>query len=464
MTQSTRKTDGSAARDALRALIHQNLPRALGGYLRGLARISVLGPSLAALPAASGCAASHFPPPSSLTTPTCEASAWQAAAGLTTPTPHAHLGVYASFPAGPLPAATVVLIDEVGTACTGAADATACATAVAAAHPPSPRHVLTTDGDTVAAYTDPAAYAALFGDIDTPQEALLRAWLDGFDVTCGDGTRSGARAVPGGFEVVATRSSGGCSEPLVTTRVLLSVTADGAVTELESEVLSSEVGQCAGRRTEGLNRPPGPPRGGLGAAEEYAAWLARVAHLEEGSIHAFERLADELAAHGAPTALVTAARASARDEARHTEAMSALARASGATPRPATLEASGVRSLFAIALENAVEGCVRETFGALVGHHQALAAEHEELRVAMASIAEDETRHAALSWEVAAWLAPRLSASELAEIQTAQRDAVEAMRREALAGPPVSFGAHAGLPSPQTAARLIDQLHDTLWS
>ena len=265
MMHAKRGSDHSAARDALRAHIQQNLPRALGGYLRGLARISVIGPSLAALPAASGCAASHFSPPSSLTTPTCEASAWQAAAGLSTPTPHAHLGVYESFPAGPSPEGVVVLIDEVGTACTGAADATACATAVAAAHPPSQRHVLTTDGDTVAAYTDPAAYAALFGDIDTPQEALLRAWLDGFDVTCGDGTRSGARAVPGGFEVVATRLSGGCSEPLVTTRVLLSVTADGAVTELESEVLSSEVGLCAVRRTEGLNGPPGPPRGGLRA-------------------------------------------------------------------------------------------------------------------------------------------------------------------------------------------------------
>ncbi|NIS36796.1 MAG: ferritin-like domain-containing protein, partial [Actinobacteria bacterium] len=42
--------------------------------------------------------------------------------------------------------------------------------------------------------------------------------------------------------------------------------------------------------------------------------------------------------------------------------------------RRPVIEDAPVRTAYEIALENAVEGCVRETFGALVGAHQALRA------------------------------------------------------------------------------------------
>ncbi|MCY1008004.1 hypothetical protein OV079_21085 [Nannocystis pusilla] len=71
---------------------------------------------------------------------------------------------------------------------------------------------------------------------------------------------------------------------------------------------------------------------------------------------------------------------------------------------PALEVPTAVRSLEALARENAVEGCVRETFGALVARYQASVAADEPLRRLFAAIAEDELDHAALAWDVATWL------------------------------------------------------------
>ena len=46
----------------------------------------------------------------------------------------------------------------------------------------------------------------------------------------------------------------------------------------------------------------------------------------------------------------------------------------------------------------------------------------------MKAIAEDETKHAALAWDVAAWLEPQLSADERARIDAAREAARNEMR------------------------------------
>jgi hypothetical protein len=90
-----------------------------------------------------------------------------------------------------------------------------------------------------------------------------------------------------------------------------------------------------------------------------------------------------------------------------------------------------VRSLVAIAIENAVEGCVRETYGAVVGLIEARMSADRGVRRAMERISEDECRHAELAWEVAAWLRERLTDRERAVVDRAMRAAVEELRREA---------------------------------
>jgi hypothetical protein len=183
--------------------------------------------------------------------------------------------------------------------------------------------------------------------------------------------------------------------------------------------------QCLGRRTDGIEDPARCDESRLGEV------FAGRAYLEEVSVHAFKRLERELAAHGAPAGLLREARRAKRDEIRHAAMMARLARRFGGTPRsPDALGAKPVRSLFAIAVENAVEGCVRETYGAVVGLVEARASSDASVRRAMESIGADECRHAELSWAVARWVMPRLTAAERAEVEHAASRAIDELARK----------------------------------
>jgi hypothetical protein len=139
------------------------------------------------------------------------------------------------------------------------------------------------------------------------------------------------------------------------------------------------------------------------------------------SVHAFERMAAELAAHGAPPGLVQAARRARRDEIRHERVTAEIARRFGVEPsRPAARDLP-VRSFFDVARENAVEGCVRETYGAALALVRAARAEDPQVRAAMRSIGRDECRHAQLGWRVEAWASTRLGRAERAAVRRARR-------------------------------------------
>lgn len=117
-----------------------------------------------------------------------------------------------------------------------------------------------------------------------------------------------------------------------------------------------------------------------------------------------------------------------------------------------------------MALENAVEGCVRETFGALVAGFQAAHARDPDIARLMASIARDETRHAALSWAVAGWAWARLDAGKRAAFAEPIRTAVAALRRDAEAPVPDALVARAGLPDAAQQRALIGALEEQLWA
>ena len=167
---------------------------------------------------------------------------------------------------------------------------------------------------------------------------------------------------------------------------------------------------CTGRKLDGLAAPE-------------LDWLARAAWLEASAIFAFRRLARELRAHGAPRALVRAARACARDEVRHARAMIALAKRRGATVPPIARASYEVRDLEAIAIENAVEGCVSETYGAAVAAWQGASARDPEIARVMSEIAPDELRHAAVGWAVHAWSERRLAPEARKRVREARDQA-----------------------------------------
>lgn len=218
------------------------------------------------------------------------------------------------------------------------------------------------------------------------------------------------------------------------------------------------VGCATGRRPAGLCMPV--PLGG----GELGAYFAEVCQLEAASVQAFRILHHELRAHGAPKTLVRAAARAARDEVRHTRAMGALARRFGARPRAVRVERGALRSIEAIALENAVEGCVRETYGALLATSQARVARDPVVRAAIVRIARDETRHAALSWSVGRWLEARLDRGAKARVEAAKRAAALELLSAAANDAPPSFAAVAGLPSAVQASQFVTEMKRALWS
>jgi hypothetical protein len=193
-------------------------------------------------------------------------------------------------------------------------------------------------------------------------------------------------------------------------------------------------------------------------------YFARMAHLEQASIAAFEVLAAELAHHGAPIELIAAARSAAADEVRHTATTRELARRFGTSATTAEVAPRPLRSLEAIAIDNAREGCVRECFGAAVGCYQAQRAGDPEIAAAMTEIAEDETRHAALAFAIDAWVRSRLDDRSRARVASARAEAVKGLRSELAFTLDAAPRTALGMPDAAAALRLCSALEQSLWA
>lgn len=218
-------------------------------------------------------------------------------------------------------------------------------------------------------------------------------------------------------------------------------------------------GCAAGRRPAGLRAPEQfPALAGAGRL------LAQVAHLEAASAHAFAFLAEELAEHGAPIGLRAASRRAALDETRHAAVIEKFAERAGARVPAVQIERQRLRTLEMMAVENAIEGCVGETYGAAIAHFQANQASDPTFRLAMKRIAVDETRHAELAFELARWFDENLSNPARCRVRAAQRQAVRARARSVKHlryrdGAAITLG----LPTAQQAAVLVEELRRSVW-
>lgn len=217
-----------------------------------------------------------------------------------------------------------------------------------------------------------------------------------------------------------------------------------------------------GRRPLGLAPAPRErvrPRRTARRARE-ARLLAEFAMLEGASVPAFQELADRLDALGAPPDLAARSRAAAVEETRHARVMQRLARRAGARARPIRVASPPPPTLLELAIANAVEGCVLETFGALLAHRQARAATDRRYREAITVIAEEETSHAVLARDIDAWARTVLTAADVALLDAAHR---AAWRR--LARPIATAEARRlGWPDGQERARLASALERALTS
>jgi hypothetical protein len=200
---------------------------------------------------------------------------------------------------------------------------------------------------------------------------------------------------------------------------------------------------CAGRRPHAM--PACAPIASVGD------WLREQGRLEAASVTAFEQLARDLTAHRAPRSLVRACRRAARDEVRH-------ARACG-TPRPARSRRA-TPSLEELAIDNAIEGEVRETWGAVVGAWQARTAALPAIRTMMLGIAPDELRHAELAAKLGRFYASRLSAAARARVAEAKARAIAELTTGDV---PAPLAAELGVPSRDASAALLAGLRAQVW-
>jgi hypothetical protein len=209
-----------------------------------------------------------------------------------------------------------------------------------------------------------------------------------------------------------------------------------------------------GRRPAGLVLPTE-----VAARSAAGAWLAQAAWMEAASVHAFVHLAAELAGHGAPRALVKLALAAAKDEVRHAQMVEHLAQRYGAVPPPVDVTLPGARSLEALAIENAAEGCVRETWGAVIALWQARVSPDPDVRATFAAIAKDEIRHCALAWMIDEWVQPLLDDAGRARVLAAR----EAAARALFDGDEIAGLVAFGLPNAAQAYGLLSRTYHSLW-
>ena len=152
-----------------------------------------------------------------------------------------------------------------------------------------------------------------------------------------------------------------------------------------------------------------------GLAREHAALTRHwrdAGRDEHASICSFLRLADELAAQQAPSALVARARRAAADEAVHAAGcFDQAARFSGVHVRAATLprvarwQRPNPHGVATLAREAWHDGCLGEGTAARWAERSAARSRDEATTRLQRRIAEDEARHAELAWDILAWAA-----------------------------------------------------------
>lgn len=181
-----------------------------------------------------------------------------------------------------------------------------------------------------------------------------------------------------------------------------------------------------------------------------AATWARIALAEHASAASFSLVVLELMAFGAPADLVADTQAAAADEVRHAQLAFGLAsRYAGVALRPGPMPLGDLRiaaDLAAFAAGTVREGCLAETVSALLVAEALDRETDPDARAALAVLARDESRHAALAWRTVRW------AIDTAADPGAVRAAVAA----AFATPPSAPGEGGLLPA-EVAAEVVDR-------
>jgi len=145
-------------------------------------------------------------------------------------------------------------------------------------------------------------------------------------------------------------------------------------------------------------------------------------------VPAFLQLAAELLAHDAPLSLVERALDAACDEVRHARACAEMdSRLLGCRVWPTLpeLRPRPTPNLVRLGVESWLDGCLGEGAAAKRAAREALVARDAHTRAVWARIAEDESRHAELAWDVLGWVLDRAGSAARDAVGAAEVDSLD---------------------------------------
>jgi hypothetical protein len=210
-----------------------------------------------------------------------------------------------------------------------------------------------------------------------------------------------------------------------------------------------------------------PKRGPVveaGISSTLGEYFAQAAYLEASSAMAFARLGSELDAHEAPRALIDRCGIAQESELKHARSFGLLASELGSEPtRPQMLHGRHVRPLVDIALKNAVEGLVRQMYGATVARFRARTASDPKIQRVMAEVAEDEQENAQLAFDLGIWLQTAIDPIEGVWVENAMRHAAVSLVREIDVEVASELCDRAGVPTRRDALAIWSGLSHRVW-
>jgi hypothetical protein len=197
----------------------------------------------------------------------------------------------------------------------------------------------------------------------------------------------------------------------------------------------------------------------ISGKNERARYFARAYHAEASSVAAFLQLRSELDLHNAPKELLERCSVAANEEVHHARMMAKMAKDCGNELPTLDFGELPHRSLFDLVLDNAIEGCIFESYSALKAHFQAQNAIDSGIRAIMKVIATDETKHAQLAWDIHQYLMSLLSSTEQQQIRIAQQQALKQLITQAGQENSQSCASEFGYPPSKLAETFAQQLN-----
>ena len=193
------------------------------------------------------------------------------------------------------------------------------------------------------------------------------------------------------------------------------------------------------------------------ALQEVGSFLAELAYLEEAAVTAFEYLTKELEYHNAPEELIALSKRAIEEEVEHANLMKMLAQSYGFAPVEVKVEPFKIRTLAEMAYDNVKEGCIRETYGALMAFWQSKTAQDEAVQAVMGRIAWEESEHAALSWAIDEWIRPQLTEQEQQTCAKLFEESMKGLEKELQFEPSQIMVQHVGYPTLEAANALYNE-------